>query len=290
MAEAIPEEIQAAIPEELSVDSMTGYADTVIEMAVTWGPKVIMALLVLIIGLWIIKKVVAGFTAGMERSNTDPTLAKFLASMASIVLKVLLVISVAGMVGIETTSFIAVLGAAGLAIGLALQGSLANFAGGVLVLLFRPYKVGDFVDAQGVAGTVAEIQIFNTIIRTGDNKRVIVPNGAISNGIITNFSAEATRRVDFVFGIGYGDDIAKAKATLQRILSEDARIHSEPAPMVVVSELADSSVNFTVRAWADAGDYWGIYFDTTEKVKVVFDQEGISIPFPQQDVHMHQVG
>lgn len=194
------------------------------------------------------------------------------------------------MVGIETTSFIAILAAAGLAIGLALQGSLANFAGGVLILMFRPYKVGDFVDAQGVTGTVDEIQIFNTVIKTGDNKRIIVPNGAISNGIITNFSAEATRRVDFIFGIGYDDDIAQAKSTLKRIFAEDDRVFTDPEPLVVVSELADSSVNFTCRVWVNAADYWGVFFDTTEKVKLVFDKENISIPYPQSDVHIHQAG
>ena len=192
------------------------------------------------------------------------------------------------MIGIETTSFIAVLGAAGLAIGLALQGSLSNFAGGVLVLMFRPYKVGDFIDAQGVMGTVHEIQIFNTILKTPDNKVIIVPNGAISNGIITNFSMEATRRVDFVFGIGYSDDIAKAKATIERLISEDGRALSDPEPQIVVSELADSSVNITTRVWVNASDYWGLFFDLTEKVKLTFDQEGISIPFPQRDVHVIQ--
>ncbi|MEM7002995.1 MAG: mechanosensitive ion channel domain-containing protein [Pseudomonadota bacterium] len=272
------------------MDSMQGYYDQAIGMAIEYGPQLILAIVVLIIGLWIIGKVVRLVQAGLNKSGTDETLAKFLCSLTSIILKALLFISVAGMVGIETTSFIAILGAAGLAIGLALQGSLANFAGGVLVLLFRPYKVGDFIDAQGVAGTVFEIQIFNTIIKTPDNKRIIVPNGAISNGIITNFSAEETRRVDFVFGIGYDDDIAKAKATLQRIMSEDSRIHSDPEPFVALGELADSSVNFTVRVWVNAADYWGVFFDTTEKVKLVFDQEGISIPYPQTDVHLHQAG
>lgn len=278
------------LPEELSTDSMQGYVDKAVEMAMEYGPQLVLAIVVLLVGLWIVNKVIDGVRAGLDKSNTDPTLAKFLGSLASVILKALLFISVAGMIGIETTSFIAVLGAAGLAIGLALQGSLANFAGGVLILLFRPYKVGDFIDAQGVMGTVAEIQIFTTIIRTGDNKRIIVPNGSISNGIITNFSAEAKRRVDFTFGIGYDDDIKKAKDTLKRIMGEDSRIHADPEPMVVVGELADSSVNFTVRVWVDAGDYWGVFFDTTEKVKLVFDEEGISIPYPQQDVHMHQAG
>ena len=274
--------------EELSTEQLSGYMDTAVELAMNYGPKLLLALLVLIVGLWIINRVVRVMNAGMERSDTEPTLARFLASLVSIGLKALLLISVASMVGIETTSFIAILGAAGLAVGFALQGSLANFAGGVLVLLFKPFKVGDFVEAQGVAGSVAEIQIFNTVIRTGDNKTIIVPNGAISNGIITNFSAQPTRRVDFVFGIGYGDDIVQAKSTLERLFSEDARTLSDPAVMVVVSELADSSVNITVRAWVDAADYWGLYFDMLEKVKQTFDAEGISIPFPQRDLHVFQ--
>jgi small conductance mechanosensitive channel len=278
----------AAIPEELSVDHMQGYIDEGVSMAMQWGPKLLLAIVVLIVGLWVVKRVVGAINKGLEAGSTDATLAKFLGNLASMVFKALLFISVAQMVGIETTSFIAILGAAGLAIGLALQGSLSNFAGGVLVLMFRPYKVGDFVDAQGVMGTVAEIQIFNTVIKTGDNKRIIVPNGAISNGIITNFSAEETRRVDFVFGIGYDDDIAKAKATLKRIFAEEDRVFTDPEPLVVVSELADSSVNFTCRVWVNAADYWGVFFDTTEKVKLVFDAENISIPYPQSDVHMHQ--
>ncbi len=274
--------------EELSTDQMAGYIDTAVEMGMTYGPKFILAIVVLIVGLWIINRAIRLMGAGMERSNTEPTLAKFLCNLSSVGLKALLLISVASMIGIETTSFIAVLGAAGLAVGLALQGSLANFAGGVLVLMFRPYKVGDFVDAQGVMGTVHEIQIFNTILKTPDNKVIIVPNGAISNGIITNFSMEATRRVDFVFGIGYSDDIAKAKATIGRLLEEDSRTLSDPEPQIVVSELADSSVNITTRVWVNAADYWGVFFDMTEKVKLAFDQEGISIPFPQRDVHLFQ--
>jgi small conductance mechanosensitive channel len=243
---------------------------------------------VLIVGLWIINRVIRLMGAGMERSNTEPTLAKFLCNLSSVGLKALLLISVASMVGIETTSFIAVLGAAGLAVGLALQGSLSNFAGGVLVLMFRPYKVGDFIDAQGVMGTVHEIQIFNTILKTPDNKVIIVPNGSISNGIITNFSMEATRRVDFVFGIGYSDDIGKAKSVIEGLVKADERALADPEPQIVVSELADSSVNITTRVWVNAADYWGLFFDLTEKVKLAFDQEGISIPFPQRDLHVFQ--
>ena len=278
------------IPEELSADRIQGYIDQAVEMAIQYGPKLILSIVVLLVDLWVIKRVVNVVNKGLNASKTDPTLAKFLGSLTSIILKALLFISVASMVGIETTSFIAILGAAGLAIGLALQGSLANFAGGVLILMFRPYKVGDFVDAQGVAGTVSAIQIFNTIIKTPDNKVIIVPNGSISNGIITNFSAEETRRVDFVFGVGYDDDIAKTKETLKAIFAADERIFSDPEPFVVLSELADSSVNFTCRVWVKASDYWAVYFDTMEAVKLRFDAENISIPYPQRDVHMHQAG
>jgi small conductance mechanosensitive channel len=276
--------------EEISVNQVSVYADTAIQLAMTHGPKFVLAILVLIIGMWIVNRIVKLVGKGMERSNAEPTLAKFLSSLASIGLKALLLISVASMIGIETTSFIAILGAAGLAIGLALQGTLANFAGGALILLFRPYKVGDFVDSQGVTGTVSEIQIFNTIIRTPDNKVIIIPNGPISNGIITNFSTEPTRRVDFVFGIGYQDHIGKAKSILERLVLEDSRTLADPAHVIVVSELADSSVNITVRVWVKAADYWGLYFDLTEKVKLTFDEENISFPFPQQDVHVHQAG
>ena len=204
-------------------------------------------------------------------------------------LKGLLLISVASMVGIATTSFVAVLGAAGLAIGLALQGSLSNFAGGVLILIFKPFKVGDLIEGGGHLGVVKEIQIFNTILTTADNRRVIIPNGVLSNNSLININVEPTRRVDFVFGIGYGDDIKKTKEILQRLADADSRVLKDPAPTIVLSELADSSVNFTVRLWVNTADYWGVYFDTHEAVKVAFDAEGISIPFPQQDVHMHQV-
>ncbi|MFU8815432.1 MAG: mechanosensitive ion channel family protein [Pseudomonadales bacterium] len=265
------------------------HVDTAIEMTMLYLPQLVLAVIVLIIGLWIINRMVKLMGSGMERSKTEPTLARFLQSLVSITLKALLFISVASMVGIATTSFIAVLGAAGLAVGLALQGSLANFAGGVLVLMFRPYKVGDFITAQGVSGTVAEIQIFNTVLKTPDNVRIIVPNGSISNGIINNFSAEATRRVDFVFGIGYGDDIAKAKQVIADVVKADERAFQDPAPQIVVSNLGESSVDITVRIWANAADYWGLKFHLTETVKLAFDAADISIPFPQRDVHVHHV-
>ncbi len=257
------------------------------DLALQYGPQFLMAIVTLLVGFWIIGIIVRILHRGLKRSNVEASLSKFLGSMASTLMKVMLLISVAAMLGIETTSFVAVIGAAGLAVGLALQGSLANFAGGVLILLFKPYKVGDFVDAQGVTGTVKSIQVFNTVLKTPDNKTIIVPNGSISNGIITNFSTEPTRRVDMTFGIGYGDDIQKAKQLLRSIITADERISKEPEPVVVVSELADSSVNFTVRVWCNSGDYWGIYFDMHEKVKETFDKENLSIPFPQRDVHIY---
>lgn len=265
---------------------MEGVLSQVQEWLMTHGWGILSALLTLIVGFWIIGLISKMVKRALDRGRVDESLRRFLVSIVSVLLKVMLLISVASMVGIETTSFVAVIGAAGLAVGLALQGSLANFAGGVLILLFKPYKVGDFIDAQGVLGAVREIQVFNTVLKTGDNKTIIIPNGAISNGIITNFSTEATRRVDMVFGIGYGDDIQKAKDVLRRLIKEDERMFHSPDPVVVVSELADSSVNITVRVWVNSGDYWSVYFDMQEKVKQEFDKEKISIPFPQRDVHM----
>lgn len=263
------------------------YTDQAIELTIVYAPKLLLAIITLVFGLWIIKILVNVLNKTMIRTNVEPSLQKFLANLASILLKVLLVISVASMVGIATTSFIAILGAAGLAVGLALQGSLANFAGGVLILLLKPFKVGDFIDAQGHMGTVNAIHIFNTILKTPDNKTIIIPNGSLSNGSITNFSTEPTRRVEMTFGIGYEDDITKAKQILTKLIVEDERIFKDPAPQVVVAELGDSSVNFKVRVWCNSSDYWGIYFDMTETVKLTFDQENISIPFPQRDVHLY---
>jgi len=271
-----------------STDKMAEYIDMAYKMAIEYGPKFILAILTLIIGLWLIKRFVAS-TKKHFVSKADPTLGSFISSLLSALLKGMLLIAVASMIGIETTSFIAVLGAAGLAIGLALQGSLANFAGGVLILMFKPFKVGDLIEAQGHIGTVKNIQIFNTVLNTADNRIVIIPNGPLSNSSMVNINQELTRRVDFVFGIGYSDDIDKAKSILQRLAAEDSRVLKDPEAMFVVSELADSSVNFTVRLWVNTEDYWGVYFCMHEAVKKAFDQEGISIPFPQQDVHMHTV-
>jgi small conductance mechanosensitive channel len=272
--------------DNINTGTFQGYMEKAIDLAIEYGPKLILAIIVLIVGLWIIRLIVKSINKAMERSNIEVSLRKFLGSLSGILLKILLLISVASMIGIATTSFVAILGAAGLAVGLALQGGLANFAGGVIILIFKPFKVGDFIDAQGYMGTVNAITIFTTILKTPDNKTVIIPNGALSNGSMVNFSTESKRRVDMVFGIGYGDSIEKAKQVLKQLVDSDERIHKDPAPQIVVGELGDSSVNFNVRAWCDAGNYWGIYFDMHEKVKLTFDKEGISIPFPQRDVHV----
>jgi len=260
--------------------------DQFADLLYAYGPKVLGAIFVLIIGLWIIKLIVKGFGRMMRKKETDPSLQGFLRSIVSVLLKILLFISVMGMVGIEATSFIAIIGAAGLAVGLALQGTLQNFAGGVMILLFKPYKSGDFIEGAGHMGTVKEIKIFTTILNTPDNKLIIIPNAQLSNSSLTNFSAMEERRVDFTFGIGYGDDFDKAKEVLLGLIQADDRIKKDPEPFIALSELGDSSVNIVVRVWAKGADYWGIYFDMNEKVYKTFSQQGLNIPFPQMDVHL----
>lgn len=229
-----------------------------------------------------------GIGKALQKGSVDETLQKFLTNLSSVGLKALLLISVAAMIGIETTSFIALLGAAGLAIGLALQGSLANFAGGVLILIFRPYRTGDFIETNGHMGSVEAIEIFNTVMTTGDNKTIIIPNGAVSNNPITNFSTQATRRVDIVFGISFDDDLRQGKEVLTNMIKSDDRIHSGPEPLVVISSLGDSCVNITTRSWVDSGNYWPVYFDLMEKGKLELEAAGLSIPYPQTDVHWYQ--
>lgn len=260
--------------------------DQAIALVMTYAPKVVLAIITLIVGLWLIRKFVG--LLDHKLGQKDPTLNKFLCGLVSALLKVLLLISVASMIGIATTSFIAIVGAAGLAVGLALQGSLANFAGGVLILIFKPFKVGDVVEAQGYLGTVREISILYTIMDTFDNRRIVVPNGQLSNASLTNLSAYETRRCDMTFGIGYGDDIDKAKDICRRLIREDERALSDPEPLVVVGNLGDSSVDLTVRVWLKSGDLWPFYWDMQERVKKAFDAEGISIPFPQRDVHLYK--
>lgn len=258
----------------------------VIDLTINYGTKIVLAIITLVIGLWVIKKIVKVLEKVMQKNNIEVTLQKFAISFLGVSLKVVLLISIASTLGIETTSFMAILGAAGLAVGLALQGSLSNFAGGALILIFKPFKVGDVIKTQGFVGSVKEIQIFNTILTTPDNQRVIIPNGGLSNGAITNITAEPTRRVDMVFGIGYGDDIKAAKEILKNMLEKDERVLKEPAYQIVVSTLNESSVDITVRAWCEKANYWGIYFDMHENVKYEFDANKISIPFPQRDVHL----
>ncbi len=257
------------------------------ELAMEYLPAMLMAIVTLIIGLWVIALLRKMLKRLFDVKSFDPALEGFLLSLFSVVLKVLLFVSVIQMIGVATTSFIAILGAAGLAIGMALSGTLQNFAGGVMILIFKPFKIGDFIEAQGFSGTVAEIQIFNTILKTPDNKTVIIPNGSLSTGSMVNYSAEESRRVDFVFGIGYNDDIDAARKLFQEVIMEDERVLTDKTNQIVVGELADSSVNFTVRAWVKSADYWGFFFDKTEEVKKAMDKAGISIPYPQQDVHMH---
>ncbi|MDH3892907.1 MAG: mechanosensitive ion channel [candidate division Zixibacteria bacterium] len=268
---------------------MENWTTTLLDWAYLFGPKVIGALAIIILG-----RIGVGIVAGiirrlMARAQVDETLTKFVVSLTRIALLVFVFIAALGTLGFETTSFVAVIGAAGLAVGFALQGSLANFASGVMLVIFRPFSVGDYVEAGGQSGAVEEIHIFSTVLRTPDNKKVIIPNSRITGDNIVNYSAKDTRRVDLVFGIGYGDDLLKAKRILERIIADDSRILKDPGPTIAVLELADSSVNFAVRPWVKTADYWSVLFDITEKVKLTFDGEGISIPFPQQDVHMYQV-
>jgi len=261
--------------------------DSLVELTVLYVPKLLLAILTLIIGLWIINRVVKAIRNALAKREVDPSLVPFVSSILKAVLVVMLVISVAGMLGIATTSFIAVLGAAGLAIGLALQGSLGNFAGGVLILILKPFKVGDVIEAQGVIAAVSEIQIFHTILKTYDNKTIIIPNGPLSNNIITNYSTEATRTVEWVFGISYDDDIDKARQIIKDTVFKDERVLNADAPFINLAELADSSVNFKVRAQCNQADYWSLLFEKTEAVKKAFDANGISIPYPQLDAHLH---
>lgn len=255
---------------------------------VSIGLKILYALAIFIIGKWAAGLLKKSMSKIMARQNVEPTLIGFVSNLAYIALLIFAILAALNALDVQTTSFVAVLGAAGFAIGLALQGGLANFAAGVLMLIFKPFKVGDFIEAGGASGVVEEIQIFTTQMRTGDNKTIIVPNAGITAANITNYSTKPTRRVDIVAGIGYEDDIDKAKTVLNDILAKDERILQDPAPQVAVSELADSSVNFVVRAWVKSADYWGVFFDTTETIKKRFDAENISIPFPQQDVHLYQ--
>lgn len=258
------------------------------EWLAAYGLKLVAAIVILIIGRWVAKRVRGLVEKLMKRSGTDPMIVSFVSSIAYVALMVFIVLAALGQLGIQTTSFIAILGAAGLAIGLALQGSLSNFAAGFLMIIFRPFKVGDFIEGAGVAGSVESIHIFTTTLKTPDNKVIIIPNASLSGGNITNYSAKETRRIDLTVGASYDVDVRKVKQVLEDIIGKDERVLPDPAPAVVVGELADNSVNFIVRVWVKSGDFWAVKCDTTEAVKIRFDEEGIGIPYPQRDVHIYE--
>ncbi len=279
------------MPEDISVTETLSVLDNIdiqqlIETYVLpWGINIVMALAVFLIGKFIVKVLVRFAKKIMVKAKVDNILVNFIGSIINTILLLFVVIAALDQLGVETTSLIALIGAAGLAVGLALQGTLQNLASGVMLIIFRPFNDGDFVEAAGVSGIVEEIGIFTTTMRTGDNREIIIPNGEIFGGTITNYSKRSTRRVDMVFGIGYDDDIKKAKEIISRILDEDERILKDPAPTVAVGELADSSVNFNVRPWCATSEYWNVYADTHERIKLAFDAEGISIPYPQMAIH-----
>lgn len=264
------------------------YVETALELGMTYIPKLLLAVITLIIGFWLIHRLTAGLNKLLSLRSVEATLSKFLINFVNILLKIMLIISVAGMVGVETTSFIAMLGAIGLGVGMALQGSLGNLAGGILILFFKPYRVDDVIEVQGHTGRVREIHIFNTILITYDNQKIIIPNGTISNGCIKNLFSEPTRRIDITFGISYGDDIRHAKQVLRDVIDADPRILKEPSYDILVSAHADSAIEITTRTWVETSNFWPVHFALYEEVKIAFDKAGITIPFPQRDVHMLQ--
>ncbi|MBV7297812.1 small-conductance mechanosensitive channel MscS [Enterovibrio paralichthyis] len=257
------------------------------ELMIQYSVNIVTALVILLVGNWLVKKVAGSVAVVLKKRNLDQTVVDFIENMVRYVMFAIVLIAALGRVGVETASIVAVIGAAGLAIGLALQGSLSNFAAGVLIVTFRPFKSGDYVEVAGVAGLVESIQIFSTVLKTTDNKMVVVPNGTVISSPITNFSRHDTRRIDFVIGVSYKSDLQKTKEVLTRIVKADARVLPDPEPTVGVLALADSSVNFVVRPWVKTEDYWPAYFDLMQAIKEGLDQEGIEIPFPQMDVHYH---
>ena len=271
-------------PSNVSLDV---FLTKMIDLGISVGSKILLAIVVFLVGRWIVRRLNKLLAKILEKRHVEASLSTFVKSLVNITLTLLLIIVVIGVLGIETSSFIALFASAGVAIGMALSGTLQNFAGGVMILLFKPFKVGDTIEAQGQTGTVREIQIFNTILATPDNKIIIIPNGGLSTGLMKNYSKEAIRRVDWEFGIAYGDDYTKAKAVIARLLDADGRVLKDPAYFIALTSLGESSVNIVVRAWVNAGDYWGVYFDMNEKVYKTFAEENLNIPFPQLDVHLH---
>ncbi|MEN8827033.1 MAG: mechanosensitive ion channel domain-containing protein [Flavobacteriales bacterium] len=259
----------------------------IMDKVIEYGTSLLFAMLVLVIGFWLVKRINNIVETTFEKRDYDPSLESFLASMIAISLRILVIITALSQLGIEMTSFVALLGAAGLAIGMAFSGTLSNLAGGVMILFFKPYKVGDFIEAQGESGTVKELRIFNTILNTVDNKTVIIPNGPLANGNMINYSTQTKRRVDFTVGIAYGDDYDTAKNTLLEFVKDDPRIIDEEDNFIGLVELGDSSVNLTLRVWCNTQDYWAVYFNMNERIYKEFGSKGLNIPFPQMDVHVH---
>jgi len=267
---------------------LNNYQNLIDTYAIPWGIKIVAAIAIFIIGRFIAKIIVSTIKKVMERAGVEETLRQFLGSIIQAILTIVIVIAALEQLGVNTTSVLAVFAAAGLAIGLAFKDSLSNFAAGIMVILFKPFKLGDFVEAAGVAGVIEHIRIFNTVMKTGDNREITVPNSQIYGGIITNYSAKENRRIDLVIGIGYDDDIALAKNTLESILQGDSRVLSEPEPTIMVLELGASSIDIAIRPWVNSADYWTARADLLQTIKETFDSKGISIPYPQRDIHMIQ--
>lgn len=267
----------------------TEYIQELIEKGLNYcidgGKSIVIAILIYFVGKTLISLINRMLSGVMERKNVDPAIQSFLKSLVNIILMVLLIVSVVGALGVNTTSFAALLASAGVAVGMALSGNLQNLAGGIVILLFRPFKVGDFIEAQGVSGTVNEIQIFHTILTTGDNKKIYLPNGSLSSNNIINYSKEERRRVEFEIGVEYGEDVEKVRRVLREIVDADERVLQEPAPFIVLGELAESSVNIKMRVWVKSEDYWNVFFDTNEKIYNEFNRRGINFPYPQLTIH-----
>lgn len=262
-----------------------GALKSLIEQGAELGFVILKALIVFLVGRLVINLLNRLVSRILSRRRVDPSVRSFTESLVNVSLTVLLIVSVVGALGVQTTSFAALLASAGVAIGMALSGNLSNFAGGLIILLFKPYKVGDYVEAQGVGGTVKEIQMFHTVLSTVDNKLIFVPNGSMSSGVVTNFSEQSTRRVDWTFGVEYGSDFERVRSVILSVLSKDGRVLTDPEPFIALSALADSSVNITVRVWVNSADYWGVYFDTNRRIYDAFNEAGIGFPFPQLTVH-----
>lgn len=259
--------------------------NSLVEQGSHLGWTIIKAILVFIVGRFVIQMINKLVRRILTKRDFDPSVKTFVGSLVNVTLMILLIISVVGALGVQTTSFAALLASAGVAVGMALSGNLSNFAGGLIILLFKPYKVGDYIESQGVGGTVREIQIFHTILLTADNKNIYIPNGSLSSGVVTNIGREPTRRVEWTFGVDYGSDYEHVKSVIESVLAQDTRILNEPAPFIALSALADSSVNVVVRAWVKSPDYWGVYFDTNKAIYATFNAQGIGFPFPQLTVH-----